>query len=523
MMEHLQHSDELLGDGENSLVTYDNLDVDFEGGGFEMESGDIDEMLKEETHSFDPDDSLASMPIFELDEEEADAAIGHLIKESNQTQRAGEALNIQGQGSDPLLGTLAGGMMQPEHNQMTMQNSHDSMDSCQLMDNEEIQNGDHDPEDNRNSSMFAPMNHPSQMGVVDLEAEKMKLLNRLSEINNRQQQQNTVEININTRQQQQNTMSGMSGMSGMSASAMQTPQNNNMFFQQNQNNNMFLQSNDKTFSQQNQNNNLLFPQNNNMNMFTQQKKMQHLVSSVASVGEMGEGGGETPLARFLRASKSQQSQPQSQPQTLPSQNVSGMPNAASIFSEMPMGDQEAINSQSELMSSKSFLQKTNSRGQLLASMDRSTASQEMVKNLSARNMLREGLSRQGSGRNLAGGGTKNATWGTDGTRKPSYRTSGILPKHASENHLMRQGSLSKSKSKLGSASRENSLYNLMKRNSSKNLLQREDSLSQLLPKRRSAGVSKHKLGMSRSVPHMMLSNSNKGGSSTNGYQKNAMW
>jgi hypothetical protein len=199
-----------------------------------------------------------------------------------------------------------------------------------------------------------------------------------------------------------------------------------------------------------------------------------------------------------------------------------MPKAASIFSETPM-DLEAMNSQSELMSSKSFLQKTNSRGQLLASMDRSTASQEMVKNISARNMLREGLSRQGSGRSVTGG-TKNATWGTDGTRKPSYRTSGILPKHASENHLMRQGSLSKSKNKIGSASRENSLYNLMKRNSSKNLLQRQESLSQLLPiKRRSAGVSKHKLGTSRSVPHLMVSNSNKGGASTNEYEKNAMW
>jgi hypothetical protein len=269
-------------------------------------------------------------------------------------------------------------------------------------------------------------------------------------------------------------------------------------------------------------------------MFNQQKKMQSFVSSVASVGEMGDGGGETPLARFLRASKSQQSQSQASqslpPQTtLPSQqNGSGMPKAASIFSEMPMDPEAMHNSQSELMggSGRPLFQKTNSRGQLLASMDRSTASQEMVKNLSARNMLREGLSRQGSGRSLSGGGAKNATWGGDGTRKPSYRTSGILPKHASENHLMRQGSLSKTKGKLGSASRENSLYNLMKRNSSKNLLQRQDSLSQLLPvKRRAAGVSKHKLGTSRSVPHLMVSNSNKAaGPSTNGgYEKNAMW
>jgi hypothetical protein len=197
--------------------------------------------------------------------------------------------------------------------------------------------------------------------------------------------------------------------------------------------------------------------------------------------------------------------------SLLSRNVAGAPMTASVFSRMPM-DLEAITSQSELQASNSFLDQNDLNGLLVATTDRSKVSQEMVRKLSARNLSRQNSGRQPS-RTVG-----NATWGAEPSRNGAFRTSGILPKNASESHLLRTGGLILSKSRPGSLSRENNLYNLMKKNSSKNLIRRDDSQGSLLASKRRVG-SKHKLTLSRSVPALIANN---GGFMPHGSQ-NAVW
>jgi hypothetical protein len=166
---------------------------------------------------------------------------------------------------------------------------------------------------------------------------------------------------------------------------------------------------------------------------------------------------------------------------------------------------------------------------------------------------------------MMGGPTpQNASWGADPRSIPTgmlgYRnshsinhSSGLLPKHASEGVLMRAAgsSLSKSKHRQGSLSRENALYDLLrtKRGSKPNLtslsrqgsqkslsrqgsqksLNREGSAGHLFPvKRGSAGSSKYRIGgvsASMSVPHMRMSPSYNRSTSPSyqGSQQNAMW
>ena len=203
----------------------------------------------------------------------------------------------------------------------------------------------------------------------------------------------------------------------------------------------------------------------------------------------------------------------------------------------------------------------------------------MIRKLSARNVRASGIVvGRNSRQNLLGdeymsGGasrSRNAAWGVDsngmeatgvaGRPKEFFRTSGILPKHASDGHLLRTGaigaSMAKTKNRLGSLSRENSLYNLMSnknrhgsqknlgmmskdgsyknlsmlsRQSSQQSMAREDSTGSLLPTKRggrTSGSSKYKMAGSRSVPHMIVNNANSSrGPSTSGQGRpqNALW
>jgi len=470
-----------------ALPDFDNLDVDLDNsGGFELGSGDfaallgaddndkfvmndsdIDNLMNEgmaeggaNAYS-DEIDHLKIMPIAEIDQ--ADVILGlEPAKERQQdyepkpmeTQRAPQWNQQVVQQPDPLLGNLRYETM-PQ-----------SSDSIQMIVDQGIQQG-------ANNGMLPPMGQ-NRANVADLQDEKQKLMERLREINMREER----------------TSNG---------------------FQQQQQQQMMMRPNNGFVLQRNEQ----LPQSGSQssNMFLREQTPFSAPAPVASVGGLG-GGGETPLQSFLRAGRKSQNpggQPPRPAGSLLSQNIAGAPKAASIFSHLPM-DLEAIASQSELQASNSFLQQQNEpKTHLFASMDRSSVSQEMVRKLSARS-----LSRQNSGRK-ASGNIGNAAWGMDPSRKSGFRTSGILSKHASESHLVRKGGLV-SKSSKGSLSRENALYSMMKRNSSKNLIRRDDSQGSLLPTKRRGG-SKHKLSLSRSVPALMANN---GGSMPQG-SKNAMW
>ncbi len=228
-------------------------------------------------------------------------------------------------------------------------------------------------------------------------------------------------------------------------------------------------------------------------------------AGIASVGDM-RSAGETPLTSFLR--KNQKAQPAAAAGTnTVSMNNPLIPNAASVFT----GSSMQLNNR--------LVGHSGNQNPLFGAMDRTTMSQEMVRKLSARSIL----ARSDSGQLLPGGihaqeyNDRNAAWGDDPLSAKGFKSSGILPRHASDNHLLRASSKSgmiRSRSKNTSLSRENLLY--MKRSSRNNS---EDSLGSLLPVKRSGGA-KYKVGHSRSTPRLMM-NGHQGGQS--GSQMNAMW
>mmetsp|Transcript_9290 Transcript_9290/g.14895 ORF Transcript_9290/g.14895 Transcript_9290/m.14895 type:complete len:602 (+) Transcript_9290:61-1866(+) len=275
-------------------------------------------------------------------------------------------------------------------------------------------------------------------------------------------------------------------------------------------------------------------------------------SGVASVmGNEAANNGETPLQRFLRGKNAGSATP----------SKAGGPAASSVLDASPMDFGG---------SSNPFLrQAAGGKGTpLVAAMNKSSTSQDMIRNtLSGRSLQASGVSlRARSGGNIMdilntdvdGGQTKNATWGASGVssrnpRNPNayYTSSGILSKHnVSDGHLLQRGtmsaSLAKSKNRVGSLSRENSLYNLMKskqgshknlnsmarqgshqrlgsltKSGSKNSLMRDSSFGSLLPTKRGGRTNtKHKLGGSLSVPHMAVRAKSPTTPSNHG---NAMW
>jgi hypothetical protein len=487
MMEHLAER--------VALPDFDVLDVDLDGiGGFELESNDFDTLLGVEGEGLDnfsmndddmdnlmkeglPGESgmaysdhvdhLKIMPIAEIDQADVILGLGP-AKETQEFQpkpleaRSVPQWNQPVQPNDPLLGNLR-------------RDAVPLSDSIQMIVDQGFQNGAHG-----HNGMLPPMGQNNHVSVADLNFEKQKLLDRLQEINMRE------EHTSNDFQQQMHTSNGF-----QQQQQQQMRPNNGFVFQRNEHIPQAAPSSNNVFLQE----------------------PTPFAPPVASVGGLG-GGGETPLQSFLRAGRKSQNpagQPSRPTVSLLSQNVAGAPKAASVFSQLP-SDLEAITSQSELQASNSFLDQGDSKTPLFASMDRSIMSQEMVRKMSSRS-----LARQNSGRKVSGT-VGNASWGIDPSRKSGFRTSGILSKHASESHLVRKGGLALSKSKTGSISRENALYSLMKRNSSKNLLRREDSQGSLLASKRRGG-SKHKLSLSSSVPALMANNL---GSVPQG-SRNAMW
>jgi hypothetical protein len=475
MMDPLGASD-FLTDGDAFNQDFDKIDADFDVSDFNLEQSDIDNILGEEgggsaCNLNDSDfhnlmntdellqysaadgsaqpfvDRLTTMPIVEVDQLHADDVVpvdfmrtgenGSMQQPQNKIQ----ALNSQDTQPDPIWGSLnSGGMgslnsggMMPQ--QAVMQQQSMLMQQQTMMQQSAPQDGgvhalqsmiDQAIEDSSSEDNIMMMHQmgtePEPVGGVDLEEEKMKLLSRLNEIQQRQSHSQT----------RNNRM----------------PQNTNNMFPQNNNNvsQVHAMPNISNFFQ--------------MQQQQQQQKKNNLTSTgVASIGGMGGdgSGGETPLTSFLRGGRKQQLSA-----SRFSQKIGGAPKAANIFSEAPMEFDNPL------------LRTSRSKNQLFGAMNRSDVSTEMVKQLSARNLM----ARSDSSMKLTGGGqgsssSRNATWG-DGPRSgSSFKSSGILPKHASENHLLRQakGGLVRSRSKPGFISRENSIYSAMrKNNNSKNQL-----------------------------------------------------
>lgn len=270
------------------------------------------------------------------------------------------------------------------------------------------------------------------------------------------------------------------------------------------------------------------------------------VASVISIS--GNSGGETPLSAFLRSkNKGNGSAGPSQAASILSQNVPDAPAAGSFLDAVPMD----IGS-----SSNPFLRQAAGGGNpLVGAMNKSSTSQNMIRqSLSGARVNRR------SGQNLmdmlstdlGGGSNRNAAWGSGTSSRhragvSSFSSSGMVPRHASDGHLLMgpatvSASLAKTKNRVGSLSRENLLYSMLKnkqgshktlnamgRQSSHTRLAksgptaaRNDSFGSLLPTKRGGGRAghKYKVGASTSVPHLMVRGSP---TPSNKHEGNAMW
>jgi hypothetical protein len=482
-------------------------------------------LLKDDDESVSSMEKLMNMNIIEVDDvNNSPAPSSDLMQEFAQGFLAHERnlpdyLAAQSGGVDPLLGNMSGhrshhldyqnDQEQLRLNQMQRQQEillkqqyeMQSLEQEQMRQMQAMMQNNSIAGDDDETLTVEKVSKLASMGSADLEREKMKLLARLQEINAR------------------------SSGSGPSMGAI-----NNIHMTQQQ-----MQSN---------------------RFFAHSGGMSSGVSSVmgSNRNDKEAAAGETPLSAFLR-SKNKGNPSTSGVAATPitasllSQKVPNAPAAASILDAAPMGFGGSTNP---------FLQKTNSGNSLLGAMSKSSSSQRMIQNsLSGRNLRSSGVALSGrSGQNLmemlsSDLTGKNAAWDNSGTAahhrigKGSFTSSGILPSHASEGHLLSRAtvsaSLAKTKNRMGSLSRENSLYNLMKnkhgshktlnalgrQNSSSRLsktgsrgsLARSDSKDSLIKR---SGSRKHRVGASTSVPHLGM-NPRHSSSSGFGGGGNALW
>ncbi len=271
-------------------------------------------------------------------------------------------------------------------------------------------------------------------------------------------------------------------------------------------------------------------------------------SGVASVaGISNTGSGETPLSAFLRGkSIANVAAPHSNERVVSHQQHLNAPTAASILDAAPIDFGESL--------TNPFLQNPL----LVNAMNKSSSSQNMIRqSLSGRSLRASGVSLSNrSGQTLmkmlnsdlgVSGNHPNATWGS--SDRNTFSSTGILSRHVSDGHLLSGAttmgpSLAKSKNRVGSLSRENSLYNMLKNKQGShktlNALGRQgshtrlgmtksgskgsinESLGVMLPTKRGGGrmSSKYKIGASSSVPHLMLRGESQPGPTHGG---NALW
>jgi hypothetical protein len=201
---------------------------------------------------------------------------------------------------------------------------------------------------------------------------------------------------------------------------------------------------------------------------------------------------------------------------------------------------------------------------LVGVMNKTSSNRNMIrKSCSGTNLQSTGVSlNRLSGQNLADmlssessrASYRNASWGSSGiasqrrTGVSAFTSSVILQRHASDGNLLTgaatvSASLAKKRNRVGSVSRENSLYNMLKnkqgphkpltsmdrqfshsrlsKSGSRGSLSKNDSFGALLPTKRGGGrmAPKYKIGASTSVPQLMALDS----PNQIGLGANAMW
>jgi len=389
----------------------------------------------------------------------------------------------------------------------------------------------------------APMQQNNDNTIQQLEQEKMKLLAKLNAIN---QQQDSMSVSNNSsmmgmqQQQQQQQQPPQQPQGQMSQQQMLLLMQQQMNMQQQQQQQQ--QQQPKMNMQSNQMASLLQQQ---QNLTAAQRGAQRKPSlNTAVSGLTVKEPGESPLTSFLRAKGGGGAAggAAASVSSLKTAGING--SSASVFSSSSGG--------------ASIDPFNKGQGKLSGAMDRSIQTQSMIKQLAMSNT-----------KGRASGRSGNAQWGSDGSKSQTYKYSGILPKHASDGHLLRNpngprqtglyrqnskgkvdlyGGLARSKGKLASRSKEQ-LNKLTKKSSSNKLsntalnrLDGKDS-SGALPVRasRTTGVSKYKFGVSGSMGNLgslknlgSLSNleeftnnfqhpNQQGGGGGGQYQGNAQW
>eukprot|EP00980_Cylindrotheca_fusiformis_P005648 scaffold1184_cov132-Cylindrotheca_fusiformis.AAC.69 len=333
------------------------------------------------------------------------------------------------------------------------------------------------PHENSGPRLFSPppqRERQSSATVEELEQEKLKLLSKLNEISKRQSQINETSnvmpqgIGQEEMNQQQMMMMHQQLDSIQMQQNRQTPQGNHYQPQQQ----MTIQQM-RGLQQQ------------------QQRVSQNPSLASAVAGMSVKDTGESPLTSFLRQKGASGG--------MPSVQTSGVrSSSASVFN-------------SNQISKDTFNRRQ--APDLSGAMDRSIATHAMIKKLAFKTDTASGRS---------GGRSGNATWGTDSGKSQGYRYSGILPKHASDGHLLRvsglgmRGSktslskdnllygLGRSKGRHSSQSKD-SLHGLAKKGSSNRLSSNalnRDELGGSIPRKGRAGPSKYKFGVSGSVPQL---------------------
>ena len=452
---------DLDGNYFDNVMGSDELDRMFnQEGGFDFNESDLDEMINSDNLSLGSGsslDQLAKMPIVELSDDAVENLLESIAKEekipipegpiSQQSMTPHDEYRIQDVPRDPLLGSLS----RPQNGMAgrgtwaTPTTVHYKSPFHMKDISQEVDALQHMVNDAVASNELSGPNERRQHGGhLDLEHEKMKLLTRLNEINRRQTSLNMLDNNVSGNQYVQSNLATTGGMSALG------------------------------------------------DMLRLQQR-QNAVAQTATTQS-----GETPLTSFLRKNQKVSPAVVSAGANLLMRNDPGGTQAASVFSETQWMNQNSPYAQGDGPTSHHFL----------GTMDWTSARQNMVRN----NMAgRSALARSDSGAHIRSGvlprvgESANATWGD--ANAPSFVSSGILPKHMSDNSLARSGvrnGLIKNPSKT-SLSREN-LRGFMRAHSRTS----EDSLGGniIVPiKRRQGTGTKYKVGNSRSVPHLFMENS----------------
>ncbi|KAL3911641.1 MAG: hypothetical protein SGARI_001550 [Bacillariaceae sp.] len=497
--------------------------IDLDLSNFGIEEG----LLKDGEESVSSMDKLMSMNLIEVEDlKNSSNKSGHghnadLMQEFAQGFLAQDGIRPDYQtslsgGADPLLGNLSGHggqshgyqndseqlrMNQIQQQQQMLMKQQYEMQQQQLMEQEQMMQMQRMMQNNKiaeggEALTVEKVSKLASMGSADLELEKMKLMARLQEINSR------------------GSGTGLSSMGGGGS-----------------------------------NPNLMHPQQVPSSGFANQTMSGAVVGSSAGVasvmgGSNNSGGnaGETPLSAFLR-NKNKGSSASGVATTavtasLLSQKVPNAPAAASILDAAPMDYGGSTNP---------FLRKNSSGNSLVGAMNKSSSTQDMIRNtMSGRGLRSSGVAlNSSSGSNLmemlGSDLGKNAAWGG--------ASSGLSSRHRGSKGSFSSSatvsaSLAKTKNRVGSLSRENSLYNMMKNKhgshkalkglgrpgsssrlsstGSRGSMARSDSKDSLVKRSGSRAGSKYRMGASTSVPHLGMNPRNPP-SSGQGGGGNALW